>query len=283
MRALHWDPGFYKTGYEGFERSENFPSAEELERYRAMLLRKTTLQVAFIARHFARNEGKLRVIEFCSGNGRLLIALAQTGLLEYGLGVEIAESRVRFARQWTEDLKLRNIQHIAADALALDDIEPQTFDLSVCLTGAFQYFRPIRESAPGELLKKMRDALRQRGAILLELYQMPERRRQMLALNEGRLKLWQALPPEDRFLYYLDDFEYWESQRILRHSKIFIGRDGHIDAGRVEVLAYYSQAELVEILFQNGFEDVRIQADFEEGIYREGSSTGLVAYATKSN
>jgi SAM-dependent methyltransferase len=279
--TTHWDPNFYKAGYEGFEASQNFPTAEALQNYRKLLLQKTEAQVAFLIRHLGKR--KLRVIEFGSGNGRLLVALALEGVLDAGLGVEISQSRVAFARQWVADLGLQsNVCTVAADALEFADFGCGAFDLAICITGAFGYFKPIRESAPVELLAKMHDAVAIGGHVLLELYQMPEQRKQMLALNDGKLRTWQPLPSEDRFAYYLDDLEYWPDRRILRHGKIFIGRDGMIDAGRVEVLAYYTDAELANLLRQNGFDDVQVYEGFEDKLYCEGQSPSLVVLTTRT-
>ncbi len=278
--TANWNPDFYKSGYDGFERAENFPSSQALEEYRRLLLEKTEPQVTFIARHVGRRP--LRVIEFGSGNGRLLVALALRGMLEFGLGVEISQSRVVFAQRWAEDLRLARVHSVAADALAFEDYPRGTFDLAVCITGAFGYFRPIRETAPAELLEKMRIALASGGRLLLELYELPDRRRQMLALNGGKLRLWQPLPPEDRFAYYLDDLEYWADQAILRHGKIFIGRDGTIDAGRVEVLAYYTDSELIDgLLTPSGFGKIRVFGDFQGSDYCERQSSTRVVLADR--
>jgi SAM-dependent methyltransferase len=281
---MNWDPDFYKTGYEGYEVAENFPSVLELEQYRQHLIQKSEHQVNFIARHLGWAPGscRLRVVEFCSGNGRLLVSLAMAGLLDYGLGLEIARSRVGFAQQWVADLGLTNVNNVVADVLGVDEVETDNFDLAVCITGAFQYFRPIREKAPAELLAKMRDALAPEGRLLLELYQLPDHRQHMLALNDGRLRTWQPLPPEDRFAYYLDDFEYWDKQKILRHEKIFIGRDGRIDAGRVEMLAYYTATEMDATLQHHGFDNIEIYADFEDSPYHEGQASSLVILAWRS-
>jgi hypothetical protein len=279
--TIRWDASFYKTGYEGFERPQNFPTVEALEDYRKHLLQKTEAQVGFIARHLGQH--KLRVIEFGSGNGRLLVALALKGMLEMGLGIEISQSRAAFAQRWVTDLELDStVRNVAADALEFVDFDHGRFDLAVCISGAFGYFKPIRESAPAELLTKIRQTLVPGGYSLLELYQMPEQRRQMLALNNGKLRTWQPLPPEDRFAYYLDDLEYWHDQRVLRHGKIFIGRDGTIDAGRVEVLAYYTDAELTSLLRQKGFDGARVYEGFDDKPYCEGQSPSLIVLATRS-
>ncbi len=274
-----WEREFYKTGYEGFDRLDSFPSARELEAYREHLLRKSQPQVEFLLRNLGSRP--LRVIEFCSGNGRLLVALALRQMLGEGLGLEISSSRVAFARQWQQDLGLASLHTAAADVLEYTDFAQAHFDLAICITGAFNYFRPIRDTAPMEVLRKMRAALRPGGHLLLELYTLPERRAQMLALNEGRLRLWQPLPPEDRFAYYLDDFKYFAGQRVLRHEKIFIGRDGTIDAGRVEVLAYYSPMEVSQdFLVPLGFQDIQVFGDFGGGDYRADESASYVVLGT---
>ncbi len=280
QKEIKWDPEFYKTGYEGFESSENFPTAEALQAYRKLLLKKTEMQVAFIARHLGKR--KLRVIDFGSGNGRLLVALALKGMLELGIGIEISQSRVAFARQWAEDLGLNSIIHsVATDALTYDNFERGTFDLSVCITGTFGYFKPIRESAPVELLGKMRESVAPNGFLLFELYQMPEERKKMLALNNGILRTWQPLPPEDRFAYYLDYFEYLEDRRVLIHGKTFIGRNGVIDADRIEVIAYYTDIEFADLLRQNGFDGTKAYGDFNDMPYLEGKSPSLVVLANR--
>jgi SAM-dependent methyltransferase len=171
------------------------------------------------------------------------------------------------------------VRQVAADALAMSDQEPGTFDLAICITGAFNYFKPIRDTAPDELLARMRKALKPGGQLLLELYELPQARLTMFGLSDGRLRTWQPLPPEDRFAYYLDDLEYWADRQTIRHGKVFIGRDGRIDAGREEVLKYYSEAELTALLERAGFTDVQLFGDFDGGPHQPGHSTVCVALA----
>ena len=102
MSTVPWNPDFYKTGYEGYERTTNFPTSKARDEYRRYLLKKTEAQVGFISYHCGTR--RLRVIEFCSGNGRLLISLALRGMLNFGLGLDISRSRVEFARGWVGGL-----------------------------------------------------------------------------------------------------------------------------------------------------------------------------------
>jgi SAM-dependent methyltransferase len=274
-----WDPSFYKTGYEGYERPEQFPTRAALLDYRRLLLEKTEPQVAFIGRRLGARQ--LRVIELGSGNGRLLVALALAGLLERGVGVEISRSRSAFARAWATDLGLTTIEFVTGDALAFTAFDAASFDLAVCITGAFNYFYPISEQAPEQVLRTMRLALTPGGAALLELYQLPERRRRMFALNDGRLRLWQPLPAEDRFAYYLDDLQYWADRQVLKHEKTFIGRDGTIDSGRVEVLKYYAIDEISALLTRAGYATVSVHGDFTDAPYDPQTAAAQVLWARR--
>ena len=275
MTQAAWDPSFYKTGYEGYERPENFPDREALQNYRSLLLRKTEAQTEFVRRHIG--DRRLRVLDIGSGNARLLVSLAQKGLLDFGLGIEIAKSRVEFAQRWIRDLGLTNIETQVGDVLTFDFSSYDRFDLVVCITGAFGYFRPIRDSAPSELLALMRRSVHESGAALLEVYKIPPERLQMLQINHGQLKTWQPLPLEDRFAYYLDDYQYWPDRKIVRHGKTFIARDGSIDTGRFEMLAYYTAAELSTLLRDAGFGNPEIYSDFDDATYDEATSTQMVA------
>jgi len=53
-----------------------------------------------------------------------------------------------------------------------------------------------------------------------------------------------------------------------------------IDAGRIEVVAFYTDVELVRELRQNGFYGTQIYEDFEDMPYFEGQSPTLVVLAT---
>ena len=125
----------------------------------------------------------------------------------------------------------------------------------------------------------MRAALKPGAHCLLELYQLPEERRALLAHSGNRLKTWQALAAEDPFAYYLDDFQFWPEKQTLRHEKIFIRRDGRIDSGRYEVLAYQTREELERLLAQHGFSAGPTSADFAGEPYVEGKSAALVVLA----
>jgi SAM-dependent methyltransferase len=272
-----WDATFYKTGYEGYEAAENFPSGEELEAYRTLLEERSAPQVDFIARHAGRDW--LRVLELCSGNGRLLVGLAKQGLLESGLGVEISQSRVEFAQHWTEDLGLDEIDNVAADVLEYDAGGP--YDVVAIITGAFGYFEAIRPDAPAELLRQAAASLRPGGLLVLEIYHLPVERDRMLALSGDRLRTWNELPEGDRFAFYLDDWTYDRDRSSVHHRKVFVGRDGSVDDGRVEILRYYGEEELRALLAEAGFVEEAVYDGFAGGEHVPGDRVSTTVHVAR--
>ena len=277
----HRDAKAYKHSYAGVEANSSFPTRRALEDYRRHLLEKSQLEVDFIARRLGPR--KLNVMEFCSGNGRLLIALALRGMLNSGIGVEISPSRVAFAKRWVSELGLNHIRLVQADVLEFDDFLPQTFDLGVCIGDALSYFRGVSSSASLRALSKMRRALTPTGCFLLEVDQMSKQREEVLALSGGKLRLWMPLPHGNRFSYALHNLEYFRGTRVLRHEKIFIGRDGMIDKGRIDVLGFYSEEDLLAKLGKSGFGRTYLYGDFSNSAFIEGTSERLIGLAGMPN
>jgi SAM-dependent methyltransferase len=240
------------SGYEGMESLDRFSSASELDDYRRGLLAKTELELGFIRREVGRR--KLRVLELGAGGGRLLIALALAGMVRSGVGVELANSRVGFARRWAHDLGIGNLEFVVGDVLEPHQWLTGEFDLIVAISNLLGYLGPVRRDAPARVLQTCYRSLAPDGCMLLEFYQLTAERRQMLALSGERLRTWMPLPAWDRFAFSLSDLAYDPSTGVLHHEKIFIGRDGSIDAGRVEDLAFHTRADVLEWLRPEGCE-----------------------------
>src|SRR3954447_24184899 len=102
--------------YEGMESAAAFEGPEAIARYRAAALAASAEQADFLAERLAAGG---RVLEVGTGNGRLLLALAQRGLAASALGVDLAESRIAFARDWIAEEGVTGVEFEAGDALAL--------------------------------------------------------------------------------------------------------------------------------------------------------------------
>ena len=239
------------SAYEGVEELAGY-SATQLRAYRDDLLDRTEQQASFIA---ARLPPDARVLEIGSGNGRLLIALARAGAVADALGLEVARSRVEFARAWAADDGIAGLRFEVADALAGD--LPGEFDAVICITGAFAYFDAMRAGSAVELLRRAHDALASGGLLVLELYPHPRHRRMLESDSTGELRLWQELAPSDPWRFYLSHLRYDGQRRVLSHHKTFVHRtSGEIDEGRHEHLRLYDAAELDVELRAAGFADV---------------------------
>ena len=189
------------AAYQGFEDPASFSGLEDVLRYRDGLLERSREQAAFVA---ARMPGR-RVLELGCGNGRLLVELARRGETSTALGVDIATSRIGFARRWAQDEDLRGVRFEAADAFSMD-LEPSGYDAAVCITGALGYFGAVEGGLDGMSSRRMAGALAPGGLLVVELYPHPVERR-LLNATGGDVRMWQELPPEDPWRFYLSELQ----------------------------------------------------------------------------
>lgn len=255
------------AAYEGLEAPESFPDRSALERYREALLAASRPQADLLG------AAGPRVLEVGCGNGRLLVELARRGVVREGLGVDVSASRVAFAQEWARELGFGGLEFRAEDALGLD-LQPESFDAAVCITGALGYFGAASPRLDGDLIALMRRAVRPGGLIVLELYPHPRERR-LLEAAGGEVNLWKELGADDPWRFYLSGMQL--DQGVLRHEKTFVHRhDGRIDEGRVESLYLYTPEEVTGLL--GG------EADLREGWTAEPYAGGdvLVAIATRA-
>jgi SAM-dependent methyltransferase len=264
------------SAYQGVETLAGF-APDALEAYRAKLLESSAGQVAHLR---ARLPAGARIAEVASGNGRLLVALAQAGVLAEGVGVEIARSRVAFAERWASDAGVRGVTFTAGDALAT--AYPRDLDAAVCITGAFAYFEPMRAGAAAELLHALHAALKPGGLLVLELYPHPQWRSAMDAVGGDELRTWHELPPEDPWRFYLSDLRWDRQTGILHHRKLFVHRtSGAIDDSRREHLRLYTLEELSALLAEAGFGDVEAAGGWDGEPYDDAASELLVVSARR--
>lgn len=239
------------TAYEGVEDLDSF-SPDALNAYRVGVLARSEQQAAFV---HERLPPGARIVEIGSGNGRLLIALARDAAIAHGTGLEIAASRTAFARRWAEDEGVANALDLrVADALTA--ALPAGLDAAICITGAFAYFDAIQPGAGARLLQRLYAALKLGGTLILELYPHPGWRR-MLDAADGDLRVWQELPEDDPWRFYLSRLTIHPTTSVLTHRKMFVHRtDGSIDDSRREHLRLYDEAAIRQDLEAAGFADV---------------------------
>jgi SAM-dependent methyltransferase len=249
--------------YAGLEDSASFPNRGALERYRATLLERSREQADFLAR---RLRTPARALEFACGNGRLLVALATRGIVDSGVGTDIATSRIDFATAWAEELSLPGLRFVAEDLL--ETPVSGDCDLALCITGALGYFEPAEAGLGLTVTRRLHDALVPGGLACVELYPHPGYRR-LLGHTDGEARIWHELPMGDPWRFYLSHLRL--DGDVLTHAKTFVHRhDGSIDEGRRERLLLYTPASLTTLLEQAGLEDIRLYEGWSEQRYAGG-------------
>lgn len=246
----------FAPDYSNYEELGRF-NAAQLSSYRASLLKKTKHQVDFIRNHVGVYP--LSVLEIGSGNGRLLVSLAQHHILNWYTGVELSKSRVKFAEDWAfmhEKISAMKAEFIVGDVLGQNNYGSQSvvdmlrddYDLAVCITGCFQYFNSGEEEAVALIM-----ANRAKFG-LFELYKPPVNNRN-----------WHKLPTSDPFDYLLDDYD-WKTYGgdPVVHTKTFIKKKGTVDE-KVEYLRYYTMGKFLRLLRQQaGYKDILWAAEDSE-------------------
>lgn len=262
------------TAYEGVEEVSSFDGSA-LDEYRAGLLERTADQAAFIG---SRLDGSQRVVEIGSGNGRLLIDLAQRGELRGGVGLEVSASRTTFANRWAHDLGLADkLTFLELDAMQADLGE---VDAALCITSAFAYFDALQPAGGEALLRRVADALTPRGLLVLELYPHPSWRR-LLDATDDELRLWHELPADDPWRFYLSRLALDAETGILTHHKTFIHRaTGAVDSSRAEHIRLYDRTSLAQTLQAAGFEEIEFYGDWS-GRAHDANDELLIAVARR--
>lgn len=257
------------AAYEGVEGS--FPDAASRARYRAAMLAKSLHQADFIGRLLGRPSS---VLEVGCGNGRLLIELARRGLLTDGIGIDMARSRICFAREWADDERLNSLRFEAADALEFEP-GPNRHDAIICVTGMFAYLDPLAPGTAELVLRRWANALRPDGLLVLELYPHPEIT-SLMPKSSGVLRLWRELDAGDPWRFYLSELRL--EGCILTHIKTFIHRTtGQVDTGRRERLMIYSMQEISHILRHAGFDQIVGHEGWTETSYESAETMVVTA------
>jgi SAM-dependent methyltransferase len=254
------------AAYEGLEDPDSFSDRGTLEAYRQSLLDRTRAQADFLAPHLG---ARARVVEIGSGNGRLLVELARRGSLGLGLGLDLAESRIAFARAWAEEEGLEHLRFEAADVFEVP-LQAGSFSAAICITGTFGYFDAFEAGSAARVAQHLHEALEPAGTLWLELYPHPEYLR-LLDAGGGEVRIWTELPAQDPWRYYLSRLELDDDREILTHTKTFVHRtSGEIDQGRREQLYLYTPDSIDAILRSAGFKKVRLYEGWSADSYRGG-------------
>ena len=116
-------------------------------------------------------------------------------------GIDLARSRIGFARAWADDERAADLTFEAADGFALE-LEPASLGALLCITGAFAYFEPLAPGAGARLLAGWQDALAP-GRFAVPRALSAPREVELLQATGGRARTWKELDVEDPWRFYL--------------------------------------------------------------------------------
>ena len=249
-----WDETINTRSYDKVEAVSNFKTSEDVDKYCKLQVMKSVSQAAFIKEVCFKGK-KLRVLEYCSGNSRLLYTLNAGEILSTGIGIEISKTRYEFAESWRKRLGLESIQNINGDAIDVRVVSP-CVDVALCVTGAFQYMFPRSSMYDTIFMHAVRRSLVPGGHLILELYNHPTPVAACMMSDTGEYRSWYELPESDPFRYYLTHYNYIPATKTLDAKEIFVRRDGWIDDSKREVLRLYSPSEITDLLETSGFKTV---------------------------
>lgn len=262
--------------YQGIDDLDGFDDPDALARYRESLLQRTIGQADRIADHLPAAGA---IVEVACGNGRLLVELARRGAIGHGLGIDIAATRIAFARRWAQDVGLGDEVDFVAEDLLETPLQAGSYDVAACITGALAYFDPACDGLADQVLARLRGALRPGGTLVLELYPHPRERRLIEAAG-GVVRIWHELPAEDPWRFYLSDLHLDPTTQVLTHSKTFIHRTtGEVDTGRRERLLLYTPESLTALLDAASFADVALWEGWTAAPYAGGDVLVATAVA----
>ncbi|XOV79277.1 MAG: SAM-dependent methyltransferase [Aestuariibacter sp.] len=194
------------------------------------------------------------VCEIGSGNSKLLYALENAKIVSKGVGIEISESRYRFAEKFKQYAGARRVQNICANIF---DVElEEKFDVIIGVDIVAQLIAPISDGAQDKLFEWCKRHLKSGGTLLLELWDFEEEQKQLKHCG-GRLKQWESFPLPDPFEFCLADISLNDKKDIV-WEKLFLKRDGTQRSNFTNVLRPFSRDKIVSILGASGFQKIEV-------------------------
>jgi SAM-dependent methyltransferase len=275
--AVTWDPTLNLSAYQEVEADSNYATPDAMENYRRMLLQKSAPAALFMKK-VAFRQLKLKVLELCSGSSRLLYSMDQLGILSRGYGVEVSESRHRFAQNWKGAIGAENVLNIHRSVQKYG-FEHDTLDLVILVDGALSYIYPCDPALPELILRQVHRRVVPGGHIVLELAGLTENQHNALK-RDGNFRSWYRGDDKDAFAYalYKTEAVNWPHM-VVQNTSIYLPRGGGREKVKREHYKYYGVAEL-DALFARVDLRPAYYGAFDFTPYTT-QSTGLIAVATK--
>ena len=240
--------------YEGVEDVSKF-SSSSFEEYIKVKLEECGKHIKFIKKNIIDDQYKGCVLEIGSGNGKLLFRLEEEGMLQQGIGYELAGSRTQFAKKLGKHLNSTKVSNINGNFLS---ISPQgdKYDLVIGVDIVIPLISPLSETAENDWLRVIKSLLKKNGWLILELQDFKNTLK-MIQLSGGELRIWKEFHASDPWQYGLDTYSIHGKDIVW--DKTFIKRDLPLEKSSfTNILRPYARDEIRDLLESAGFDKVQI-------------------------
>lgn len=256
------------TAYDSVEQLDSF-TEESFKNYCNRKLASCSKRIGFIKEHCVDSIWKGKVCELASGSATLLYSLESAGIVKDGVGIEVSASRVRFAEKLKEYLNSRNVRSINDDIMNILPMENQ--DMIIGVDIALQLLTPIDHVSEEKLLGTIRQSLRPKGYLLLELWTFEHFLKQ-IEITNNNFRYWEEFDASDPWEFVLANITKNNIGDIV-WEKRFLKRNSLEKSYFKNILRPYSHERITELLEQSGFENIRIfdkwekEGDVDQGEY----------------
>ncbi len=206
-----------------------------------------------------------------SGSSALLYAFAEAGRLAKGIGIELSESRSKFAEAWKRDGDYSMVTNMNGDFSGVG-VDEAAWDWFVVIDNTFTYLYPENALYPTGLLEKAMRSLKAGGYLLLDFINYAKRE------PDNEIRHWVAYAENDPYAYGL--YSHKISNGINLSESIFVKRGGG-ESRKLEESKVYSLQEISTLVASCGFEVDSVFATFDEQPFVEKESERLVVLARK--
>ncbi|MDA2936655.1 class I SAM-dependent methyltransferase [Acidobacteria bacterium AH-259-A15] len=184
----------------------------------------------------------------------MLYRLENERLLNEGVGIEISNSRFKFAEKFKSNVNSHKVKNLNKNIF---EISPESdFDLIIGVDIVLQLISPLNQSAERDILAWIRQSLRPKGFIILELWDFDHILKQ-IDITQNNLQIWEEFSENDPFEFVLAHISLNKENDIV-WKKLFLKRDTMERSEFENVLRPYSPEKITSVLKTNGFESVEI-------------------------
>lgn len=221
---------------------------------------------------------RIKMLDVGSGSSGLLYSLSLAEVLEFGIGVEVSRSRVKFANSWGKSLKTTKVKNICSDFVKYET-KKGYYDLCVCTTGSFLFFYPINKNYPKRVLNKMISALKNNGKIIMEM-KTYKHILEVCKKNKNVFKTWIEYEQNNPYRYELIYYTYYPRTKCPDWKEVYVRRDGGLYDKKSQRLKIYDKKELRQLLSKAGFRNINFHSDWV-GKTRNMNSDKIIVVAEK--